>query len=385
MPSSRPKTTARLKTLAKLLVVLVVLLGVALIVAVIANRNRPKPPVKPPQKPGLSVPSDFTLSDKIGQMLVVGVTDKNAAIELEKKYQIGGFLLMTGANLFSKEATDTVKQVGKLPPLFTIDQEGGEVSRLPNSEFRQFTATHLGGLPDAQVQHIAQTMGQAMADIGAHVDYAPVVDLDNGHNATISMFRRSFSSDPAIVARKAGAFANGLRAAGVAPTFKHFPGLGSATGVTNGNTDTGPATTPPLSQLKQRDLKPYETLSRQGGVSAVMVGNQIVPGLTHGMPASLSGDAYNLLRTMYGFKQVVFTDELIKAKAVADAQPNPALAVIAAIKAGADMPLIVPDNSQQVGVIIKAVADAAQSGQLHESQIDTALQRIMSFKTAIKH
>ena len=41
---------------------------------------------------------------------------------------------------------------------------------------------------------------------------------------------RAFSDDPAVVARYAGAFADGLRAADVLPVLKHFPGHGHASG-----------------------------------------------------------------------------------------------------------------------------------------------------------
>lgn len=332
---------------------------------------------------GYFVPSDFTLQEKIGQLLFVGVVSKDLAVALESKYQIGGFLLMTGSDLFSAQATMAVEQAGQLPPLFAIDQEGGEVSRLPNNTFKQYTAKYMAALPDEQVEQIAQTMGQQMAAISANVNFAPVLDLDNGKNAAISIPKRSFGVDPAVVAQKATAFAKGLRSAKVVPTFKHFPGLGRATGPTNGNTDTGTATSPPLQDLEQNDLKPYETVINQG-LAAVMVGNQTVPNLTNGLPASLSVDAYSLLRTKYGFTQVIFTDEIADAKAVSTTQPTAGDAVIAALKAGADMPLINVTNQQQVDAVIAAVTKAVLDGRLSESQLNTSLTRVLQLKTAIK-
>ena len=41
---------------------------------------------------------------------------------------------------------------------------------------------------------------------------------------------RSFGSDPAQVTEYAGAYAQGLRDAGVLPVLKHFPGHGHASG-----------------------------------------------------------------------------------------------------------------------------------------------------------
>ena len=48
---------------------------------------------------------------------------------------------------------------------------------------------------------------------------------------------RTYGRDAATVTQRAGAFADGLRAAGVEPVLKHFPGFGAATV----NTDDGAA------------------------------------------------------------------------------------------------------------------------------------------------
>lgn len=342
-----------------------------------------KPAILSPTRSSLPTPAGFTLSDKIGQLLVVGVKDVSFAKDLEAKYQIGGFLLATGSNLFSKVATDTVRQVGKLPPLFAIDQEGGYVSRLPNQSFLQYTAKYMGNLTTSEIRQVGSDMGRQMASIGAFVDYAPVVDLDDGQNAAISMFGRSFSNDPTVTTQKALAFASGLKLAGVIPTFKHFPGLGYATGPTNGDTDTGIATSPPLATLERNDLRPYETILATNTTCAVMVGNQIVPDLTNGVPASLSGSAYDLLRSKYHFDQVVFTDEIASAKAITSTEPNPARAVLAAIEAGADMPLVNIVNESDVGTIIDTVVAAVRNGQLSEARINASLLRVLQLKKTI--
>lgn len=380
----------RLKTIIFLLAAIVFVIGFGLLGA--HHLSDPqlknvtyKTPDKPTQQQGVKLPNDFTLKDKIGQLLMVGVTSKNVAIDLEKNYQIGGFLIRPGADLFSKDATNSVSHSGELAPLFAVDEEGGEISRLPGADFSSYSAKYMGTLPDARVKQIGRNMGLAIKDIGANVDFAPVIDLDNGQNAAISLLERSFSSDPAIVTEKAQAFAGGLAQADVASTFKHFPGLGNATGLTGGNTDTAAATSPPLASLEQNDLIPYKTLLRSNWLSTVMIGNQIVPGLTNGLPASISANAYNLLRSEYGFKSVVFTDELILAQAITSVEPSPAAAVIAAIKAGADMPLIDTDDGQTVNAIIQTVAEAVHGGQIKESQIDTSLGRILQLKTSLQN
>ena len=155
-----------------------------------------------------------------------------------------------------------------------------------------------------QVQAVGRSVGQEMSGLGLDMDLAPVADVsDQPADAVIG--DRSFSSDPAQVAADAGAYADGLRSAGITPVFKHFPGMGSA----SGNTDQVPATTPALAQLSRSDLLPYRTLLN-GQPGAVMMANAVVPGLTDGVPASLSAAAVSLLRTDFGFDSVVMTDSL---------------------------------------------------------------------------
>jgi beta-N-acetylhexosaminidase len=328
----------------------------------------------------LSIPSDFSLKQKVAQMLMVGVSDKSEAVDLEKNYQIGGFLLNSSGSSFgfSKSDIDDIRQAGQLPAIFAIDEEGGEVDRLGAGIP---SAKAMGSMSDDQVKQQGADVGKKMSDLGITVDFAPVLDLDNGSNQAISVPGRSFSADPNTVAKKAGAFAAGLESAKIVPTFKHFPGLGNATGSTDGNTDTGSATTPNISSLKNNDLKPYAALLKgDSATSAVMVGNQVVPGLTNGQPASLSKAAYDLLYNDYSFNQVAFTDELANAVAIKDSGHSPEEAVLAAIKAGADMPLFNSSDESQVSSIIDYVAQAAQSDPTLQTQIGGSLQKIIALK-----
>ena len=120
-----------------------------------------------------------------------------------------------------------------------------------------------------------------------------------------------------MVTDYAGAYARGLRDAGLLPVLKHFPGHGHG----SGDSHTGGVVTPPLADLQNNDLVPYRTLDAQAPVG-VMVGHMQVPGLTGSDPASLSPAAYALLRSGgYGgppFNGPVFTDDLSSMQAITD-------------------------------------------------------------------
>ena len=71
----------------------------------------------------------------------------------------------------------------------------------------------------------ARITGVETRAIGVHVNFAPVVDVNNNpRNPVINT--RSFGEDPAQVGRLASAYVRGLQAAGVMATLKHFPGHG---------------------------------------------------------------------------------------------------------------------------------------------------------------
>lgn len=319
------------------------------------------------------VPDSFTLRDRVGQLMFVGVSDPGQAASLEKKYNIGGFLLNSGVS--DKAAVDAITGAGSVKPFVAVDEEGGQVQRI-NSGLP--SAKKMGSMSADTVKKLASEAGKKMVGLGITVDFAPVLDLDNGkNNGAISRFDRSFGSNPSNVTEKAGAFADGLKSVGVIPTFKHFPGLGSA----NTNTDNASATVDSLSNLKQNDLKPYDSLI-SGTDALVMMGNQIVPGLTNGDPASMSKAAYQLLRGDYGFDGVIVTDEIGHAGAI---KSSASQAVITALKSGADMPLFNADSEDQVSSVVNSVVAAVNNGILDRSQINKSLDRVLLQKKTDTH
>lgn len=191
---------------------------------------------------------------------------------------------------------------------------------------------------------------------------------------------RSFGSDPAVVTEYAGAYARGLRDAGVLPVLKHFPGHGHA----SGDSHTGGVTTPPLDVLMGDDLVPYRTLTGQAPV-AVMVGHMQVPGLTGSDPASLSPAAYNLLRSGGyggpGFGGLVYTDDLSSMGAI-NQRYGVADAVLRALQAGADNALWI--TTAEVPAVLDRLEQALASGELNQGAVDASLQRNAAVKGPLR-
>ena len=220
-----------------------------------------------------------------------------------------------------------------------------------------------------EVYAIALGRGRAMRGLGITIDFAPVLDVTSDSAA---IGDRSFGDDPAVVTEYAGAYARGLRDAGVLPVLKHFPGHGRAAG----DSHTGSVSTPPLAELKDNDLVPYRTLTAAAPV-AVMVGHMQVPGLTGSDPASLSPAAYGLLRSGGyggpGFGGVVFTDDLSSMAAI-NARYGVAEAVLRSLQAGADVALWI--TTTEVPAVLDRLEQAVAAGELSQGAVDASLQRL---------
>ncbi len=94
---------------------------------------------------------------------------------------------------------------------------------------------------------------------GCTMDFAPVLDLALDPRNTV-IGTRSFGADPQQVAELGAAFGRGLRAGGILPCYKHFPGHG-ATAVDSH--EALPAIEADEATLRARDLVPFAAVARR--------------------------------------------------------------------------------------------------------------------------
>ena len=117
----------------------------------------------------------------------------------------------------------------ELPLAVALDQEGGPVSRLRPWVGDTPPLRHLwsrGGAPACG--HWGRLWGEGLRLLGFNVDFAPVLDLWDGHPQA-GIGDRAASADPGEAATAVGAFLHGLEGTGVRGCLKHFPGLGGTT------------------------------------------------------------------------------------------------------------------------------------------------------------
>lgn len=342
----------------------------------------------------------MTLEEKVGQLFIVmpealypsqrglKLTEHSPSYafslsqemkETFEAYPAGGFILF-GGNISGggqlKELTASLHSLGRVRPYVYIDEEGGTVARIGNSDvisvpkFGNMQSVAETGDP-ANAYEVGASIGGYLAEYGVDLDFAPVADVNtNPDNPVIG--RRAFGSDPETAGEMVAAVIEGLHSAGVGSCIKHFPGHGDT------NTDTHKAYAETLKtweEIASCEMLPF-IAGMEAGTDMVMAAHIAAPNVTgDDTPATLS---YTLvtekLRGELGYDGVVVTDSMAML-AVAE-RYSPAEAALAAFKAGVDIVLIPDDYIAAFEGILSAV----QSGEISEARLNESVERILRMK-----
>ena len=331
-----------------------------------------------------TVVASWTVEQQAAQVIVVPAEETDVAQVAPSVRAGAGGIILFGSSAPTGLGTQLARAEegapGGLKPFVMTDEEGGTVQRMANLVGSlPWPRTMASTMSVSQVQSLAESTARAMSANGVTMDLAPVLDLASGPgpDAQHTDGPRSFSINPSITSEYGIAFAQGLEAGGVTPVVKHFPGEGSATA----NTDDGPAATPPLDQLQQDDLLPFEAAIK-AGLPAVMVGNASVPGLTT-MPASLSSSVIQgLLEGQLGFQGLVITDSL-SAGAISNLGLSAGQAAVEALSAGADMVLFNSnDPVTDFQSIVQDIVAAVDKGTIPSARLSDAVNAVVTAKHA---
>lgn len=345
--------------------------------------------------------SNFTLRDKIGQMLLVGfrgyeVGPRDPVAKDASDRNLGGVVLfdqemadttLQGRNIKSpaqlKALVESLQRFAKTPLLVAIDQEGGRVNRLKSSYGFPETISHeeLGMINNHSFTFShAEVIASALAAAGINLNLAPVVDLDsNPDNPIIKGKKRSFHSDPEIVALHAIEFTRAHRKHGVQTCPKHFPGHGSAMG------DTHLGLVDVTKTWDERELIPFQRLIEAGFCEVIMTAHVFNASLDPNRPATLSRKVLQgILRDKLGFHGAIISDDM-EMKAISG-QYGLENAIQLGIEAGLDL-LCFGNNlsydanigEKALGIILRLV----ESGKIPESRIDESFQRIQRLKESL--
>lgn len=286
---------------------------------------------------------------------------------------IGGIALVgrgASGKLKSQILSLKKKALHGITPVIASDEEGGDVQRLRHAIYPLPSATTMGTWSDSKVHKTALGYGKHMKALGVDIAFSPVADL-NIPGFFISRARRGFSSNPTTAGKKVTAWAQGMQDAGVLPVLKHWPGHGRSV-----DTHARPGRLPALEKLEASDLKPFHYAISQG-ITSVMVGHLIVPGLTEAdTPASRSPSALASLRNEIGPTGLIITDSLSMGGATRGLHKDISEAAIRSLVAGVDVALVCSGPKS----LISRVAAAVTSGRLPRTMMIEKARRILAFK-----
>jgi beta-N-acetylhexosaminidase len=276
-----------------------------------------------------------------------------------------------------RELTEAFQRAGALraggrPLLVAADQEGGQFQALGDDATQFAGNMALGAVGDEDlVERVGRAIGLEARAMGINVVYAPSLDLaTEPDNAAMGI--RCFGDDPAAVGRLGAAMIRGLQGAGVAATFKHFPGLGEVRDDTHFRLAVVDAD---RARLDSVTLAPFRA-GVAAGARLAMSAHIAVPALTGDatVPATLSSIVMqDVLRGELGFAGVTISDALdMRALAQGEAQTAQ---IEAAVRAGVDLLLCAADRDAQ-GRTEAALLSALVAGRFDRTTLAASLARI---------
>lgn len=342
-------------------------------------------------------PSDLTLEQKIGQLLLVHFHGKEANQEAEallSKAHVGGFIYYGWSNCLEnfqqvRNLSLSLKTMNdrfsKIPLFLSTDQEGGRVNRLKFG-FSQFPSHRMIGKLDIPELAFETATAQAkeLKSAGLNINFAPVVDVDNNPKNPI-IGDRSFSSDPEKVILFAKHSLHGYKDQKVLASLKHFPGHGDVTVDSHSNT---PVVNKPVELLRTVEWLPFMKLCHDA--DAIMTAHVLFPSIDPLKPASVSYSLITgLLKNTWGFQGLVISDSLVM-KGLIKSEGSVELAALSALQAGTDVlvlggKLLNEPSQDELKVedvlrIHAYLVSAVKSGKLSEGSINKSIEKILTAK-----
>ena len=316
----------------------------------------------------------MTLKQKIGQLFIHTVapyttqSNKQNISDAIKEYGIGGLLFSGGEIGKQIELTNYAQSMAEIPLLITFDGEWGLAMRLKGTP--SFPRNRVLGCiqNDTLLYEYGKEVARQLREIGVHVNFAPVADIDNNpKNPVINT--RSFGSDRENVARKVVAYSRGLQDGGVLAVCKHFPGHGDTEVDSHKSLPVLPFTRERLDSI---ELYPFRK-AIEAGVGGMMVGHLNVSSLDNKAASVSHAVVTELLKNELHFSGLVFTDAL-EMKGISS---NPYVSAQALI-AGNDMVLAPRNLKRELDGVLKAVKE----GKITEDEINEKCRKVLTYKYA---
>lgn len=325
-----------------------------------------------------SVFATLTLDQKIGQVLMPRANsnptyDTARLNSIVRDYHVGGFVFFAGYPTQQAKVVNQLQSLSKVPLFIGMDLEWGLNMRLDSTVRYPYQMT-LGAIQgnEALIEKMGYQIAQQCKRMGVHINYAPVVDINNNPNNPVINFR-SFGENRELVTEKSLAYMRGLQKGGIITSAKHFPGHGD----TNADSHYDlPLILHKKERLDSLELYPYKTLI-ENGLQGVMVGHLNLPALdtTANLASTLSKPIVKgLLRDELKFNGLVFTDAMDMKGATKNFPEG--TANVKAFLAGND----ILETFVDVPAAFNAIKKAIQNQEITEEELNFRVKRILHAK-----
>ena len=325
-----------------------------------------------------SVFNSLSEDEKIAQLMVIrahsnlGADHVAKVTEEIKKYNVGALCFFQGGPMRQANLTNFYQRIAKTPLMVTIDGEWGLGMRLDSVNKFPYQLT-IGAINDENlVYRMGLAVGEQCKRIGVHVNYAPVVDINNNPNNPVIGYR-SFGEDKDKVSRYGVAYMKGMQDAGIMACAKHFPGHGDVD--VDSHYDL-PVINKNRAQLDSMELVPFKAVF-DAGIGSVMIAHLYIPAIdnTANRATSISkNNVTDLLRNSLHYNGLTFTDAL-EMKGVTKYFPGGTISVEALI-AGNDMLCLPASVPESIEAIKKAIAEK----RLHWDDINSKVRKVLMSK-----
>jgi len=321
--------------------------------------------------------SELSIQEKIGQLIIVPACPRHESETLRmtlQRYHIGGILVKQGHPLQQIPFLNTLQSEAKIPLLCTGDAEWGLGMRMEDT--LSFPKNGILGLHPEKIEEVGVWIGKQCHQVGIHLNFAPVVDVNNNPDNPV-IGTRSFGADPEAVASCSASMIKGMHKGGVLTCAKHFPGHGD----TDVDSHKGlPRIPHSRDHLEKIEFVPFRR-AIDSGVDAIMTGHLMLPALDPEFPATLSIPIVtDLLQKEWGFQGLVVTDAL-NMKALSEHYSTGEIAV-KALLAGHDLLLYGAHRYDDVHVILSELIPRVVEAlmQVPEEVLDPHVLKVLQAK-----